>query len=929
MTDVVEEDVIDSILDAYEGENPLAETEEEPVTFDFDEDFQQRVLAHMLRDKIFLKRCAHLVKPDYFESLPNKLIAKIVGEHFEKYHASLKDPATLKQALAQAVRDKRIKDNEKADVVSRIKELFKVSIENPDFTADMVTTFARNQAIENAMFECVELHEKGNFDKMQDVMEKAFRVGQKSGSEAYDYFNEIGNRSDYREQVAKGLIKKRGLPLGVPQFDNLLHHKGFGYKELTVFMAAAKRGKCVTRDTLVYTEDGLMAIGDYVDDSVGVDQFKPLSVNILGRDGLEKTSHVYNSGLTDTLKLTTSKGLTIEGTYHHPMLTLENGKHVWKNLEDVKIGDALVAQPNRKIFGSEVDISYASEFANKSDYYNSRMRKVSLPTTMTPELAEFMGMMTAEAYCSPKKGSISFYQKDEAILQRYCDLVNLLFDFEPTWFAPENKTPAIKIANVTLYRFLNNLGVSFCHSSEKEVPLSIRKAPENCVRAFLSAVIGLEGNVRRESDNRATYDLCMASPELIRQVQVMLMNYGILAKRSVKQSMATNGARIVRDYHRLQIRNTDELCVLRDDVGLYEGRKQRVLEGLEPQLATKRCFVPHTKTMVKKLVKAMKEFGFVMTQDVGEQEWKLIRQVLNGSRASQRSLTFNHLRILKSALDKRPEFKCEYADQLEEILACDYQYELVTGIEASQAETVDFTVPKTHSFFANGLMSHNTTAIWDIGKRWSLMGKNVLGITLEVSQQILADRLDANISGVPMNQLEKQIKDVKTKLQLAEMRAGKFIIHEYGTNSLRPMDVEALIEDYRSQGVVFDAVVVDYLDIMAPNKWMPDAIANSKSVWEDMRAIAQNFDVVMLSATQLNRDGAKKTTADDTDVAEDYNKIRIADLVMSINATDEELAKGESRIYFAASRNQRGKFSVLIKNNMECMQFLTSVIEIT
>lgn len=467
MTDAAEsvsDEALDSILDEYEGYD-TEQSSEETQTFDFGEEFQARIAALMLRDGTFLKRCSHLLKPDYFEKLSDKLLAKLATEHFDKYGSPLSDIIVLKQALIDAIRAKKIRDDEKGEVTARVKTLFRTPVDNPEYTAEKVATFARNQAIENAMMECVDLHERGNYDKMQEIMSAAFKVGQRVSGSAYNYFEENDNRAEWREQVASGAIKRRGLPIGVPQFDNLLHHRGFGIGELTVFMAAAKRGK--------------------------------------------------------------------------------------------------------------------------------------------------------------------------------------------------------------------------------------------------------------------------------------------------------------------------------------------------------------------------------------------------------------------------------------------------------------------------------TTAIWDIGKRWSLMGKNVLGITLEVSTQILSDRLDSNISGVPMSDLEKNISDIKNKVQLAEMKAGKFIIHEYPSNSLRPMDVEALLDDYRSQGINFDAVVVDYLDIMAPNKWIPDPIANSKDIWTNMRGIAQKFDIAMLSATQTNREGAKKATADDTDAAEDYNKIRIADLVMTINATEEELSRGESRIYFAASRNQRGKFSVLIKNNMECMQFMKTVLEIT
>jgi replicative DNA helicase len=447
--------------------NPAIDSPEEEhaeVNFDFEEDFESRIVALALRDGKLLKSCHHILKPEYFTSLVDKIIVGMALTHFEGYGSCLRDVAILKSVIAENVKEKRIREGEKSEVITRIKELFKSPVDNIDYVIDKVADFAKRQAIEAAMTKSIDFLDSGNFDKIEEAMVAAMKVGAKSESEAYDYFETIDARTKTRMKVLTGEIKANGLPIGVPQFDNLLKAKGFGRKELTILMAAAKRGK--------------------------------------------------------------------------------------------------------------------------------------------------------------------------------------------------------------------------------------------------------------------------------------------------------------------------------------------------------------------------------------------------------------------------------------------------------------------------------TMAIWDIGKRWALMGYNVLGITCEVSTEILSDRLDSNISGIPMSDMEKHIIDVKRKVQEKQAKAGLYKMHEYPSNTLRPDDVDKLVEDYRSQGIIFDAIVVDYLDIMAPNRWVTDTIANSKSIWLDMRAIAQKYDLAMLSATQTNRAGAGKATADDTDVAEDYNKIRIADLVLSLNATDDELNRGEMRIFFAASRNQKGKFSVVIQNNMECLQFMTKVLEI-
>ena len=218
--------------------------------------------------------------------------------------------------------------------------------------------------------------------------------------------------------------------------------------------------------------------------------------------------------------------------------------------------------------------------------------------------------------------------------------------------------------------------------------------------------------------------------------------------------------------------------------------------------------------------------------------------------------------------------------------------------------------------FMAGAKKGKSFTIWDFGKLQTLQGRNVLGITLEVSKEILSDRLDASVADQLIDELNDHILDVHKSVSAMKGKVGKFMLHEYPTGTFTPNELESLIEMYKAQGIVFDCIVIDYLDIMAPNRWTNDEIANSKSVWVDTRAIAQREDLPIISATQTNREGHKSVTSKADQVAEDFNKVRIADLLISINATEEEIAKGEARMFFAASRNQKGEFSIRIKRDL-------------
>jgi replicative DNA helicase len=95
-----------------------------------------------------------------------------------------------------------------------------------------------------------------------------------------------------------------------------------------------------------------------------------------------------------------------------------------------------------------------------------------------------------------------------------------------------------------------------------------------------------------------------------------------------------------------------------------------------------------------------------------------------------------------------------------------------------------------------------------------------------------------------------------------------------------------------------------------------------------MRAIAQEEDIAMLTATQTNREGAKANVAKMEHTAEDFNRVRIADILISINRTEEEKARNEARLYLAASRNQKGDITIRIQQDLEKMIFIRKILGI-
>lgn len=217
-------------------------------------------------------------------------------------------------------------------------------------------------------------------------------------------------------------------------------------------------------------------------------------------------------------------------------------------------------------------------------------------------------------------------------------------------------------------------------------------------------------------------------------------------------------------------------------------------------------------------------------------------------------------------------------------------------------------------------------SLGQFGKDASLAGHNVLYVSCEVSAEIITDRCDSNVSEIAMKVLAEHPNDVAAKVRATRAKAGKFIIRDYPSGTFKCSQLRRLLEYYRGRGIIFDLVIVDYADIMCPETRRNETRDELNAIYLDLRAISHEYHCALLTATQTNREGAKGALAKATDVAEDFNKARTVDLLLSINATDDEKATNEARIFFALHRNGEDNFSLRIRQDRSRMKFISKIL---
>ena len=180
-------------------------------------------------------------------------------------------------------------------------------------------------------------------------------------------------------------------------------------------------------------------------------------------------------------------------------------------------------------------------------------------------------------------------------------------------------------------------------------------------------------------------------------------------------------------------------------------------------------------------------------------------------------------------------------------------------------------------------------------------GKNVLYITMEMAEERIAERIDANLLNVPIDQLENMSKDqFTTKVaDLARKTTGKLIVKEYPTGSAHTGHFRGLLNELKLKKQFEPNIIfIDYLNICASSrmKGMGGAINSYtyiKAIAEELRGLAVEYEVPIFSATQTTRSGYSNSDVGLEDTSESFGLPATADLMFALISTEELDKEGQ------------------------------------
>jgi len=186
---------------------------------------------------------------------------------------------------------------------------------------------------------------------------------------------------------------------------------------------------------------------------------------------------------------------------------------------------------------------------------------------------------------------------------------------------------------------------------------------------------------------------------------------------------------------------------------------------------------------------------------------------------------------------------------------------------------------------------------------------NGVYISLELSENLVNNRIDSMMLDRSKKNIQCNIEDVAAEIKVLEKKRGSFYVKRMPESSTTVHDIRAYLKEYLVKtGMELHYLCVDYLDLLTSPKVSnsSDTFMKDKFVAEELRALASEFNIVVISASQLNRAGVDTTEYSHSNIAGGISKIYTADNVIGIRNTESLRARGEIVLEFLKTRNSSG-----------------------
>jgi archaellum biogenesis ATPase FlaH len=213
------------------------------------------------------------------------------------------------------------------------------------------------------------------------------------------------------------------------------------------------------------------------------------------------------------------------------------------------------------------------------------------------------------------------------------------------------------------------------------------------------------------------------------------------------------------------------------------------------------------------------------------------------------------------------------------------------------------------NIFAGGSGAGKSLFLANLGVNWALQGLNVLYLTLELSEELVSMRIDAMLTGIATKEIFKDLDDVEMKVKIIGKKSGAMQI-KYMPSGKTCNDIRAYLKEFEIKtGRKIDILLVDYLDLLMPVGKKISAenlFVKDKYVSEELRNLAMEKQVILVTAAQLNRGAVEEVEFDHSHISGGLSKIQTADNVFGIFTSRAMRERGRYQIQLMKTRSSSG-----------------------
>ncbi|MGG6242218.1 replicative DNA helicase [Nodosilinea sp. AN01ver1] len=727
------------------------------------------------------------------------------------------------------------------------------------------------------------------------------------------------------EQRSLGVVLP-GIPCGFYDLDAMT--QGFQRSDLIIAAARPSMGKCLSADAQIVLADGsLQTIGD-------IYQHQTASLLTLGNDWrfrFTEPSAYVDDGVKPVFRVRTRSGREIETTLTHPYLTIQG----WCPLAELTVGTKIAVPRTLPVFGTESVpehqvklLAYligdgcltgaSPQFTNENpqiqdDFTAAALQfrgvKVRLETsqgTRTPsfyisadgEDVQRARTVFGQALRTLIKASghparwfaqtlgvapslVTLWQQGECApnpdtFERLCQLLQV----DPEQLAPGGLATIRWMSQNTVTLWLQDQQLWGKSAHQKTIPEAIFRLRKPLLALFLNRLFATDGWATVLASGQAQIGFATVSETLARQVQHLLLRFGILSQLRSRAVKYQGGRRSA-----WQIDITDALSIkaFSQDIGILG--KEVALAKVEAALANRRYQTNRDLIPV--------EIWDALRVAKGDESWVSLAtragfQSTSNIHAGKRAPTRNRLFALATALE-HPE--------LQHIATSDVYWDEIVAIEPQGTKQVyDLTIPDTHNFVANDICVHNTSFVLNIARNIAALQKLPVAIySLEMSKVQLVYRL-----------LSSEVEMESSRLRTGRIAQNEWekLGHAISVLSQMPIFIDDTpnisVTEIRSrcrrlqaeQGGALGLILIDYLQLMEGGG--DNRVQELSKMTRSLKGLARELNVPIIALSQLSRGVESRTnkrpmmsdlrecvTGDTLVVLADGRRVPIQDLVGS------------------------------------------------